>query len=120
MRKLILILGLIPGLAFAWGETITANGNHPDDNGIRCHSGKGRYEIFDGGGGYDSGTVTFQFKNQVGNWVNACETAADCQKSSGNTGAKPFDIHGDGYVRFNLASVASAADIDVGIVCAQR
>ena len=114
------LLFLTPVLAWGWGATITANGNYPDANGIRCYSGKGRAEVFDGGSGYDSGVVTLQFRNANGDWKNACPTATDCQWSSGSSGAINFDIYADGLLRFNLASVVTAADIDAGIVCASN
>lgn len=120
LKTLSALLFLTPVLAWGWGDTLTANGNYPDANGIRCYSGKGRAEVFDGGSGYDSGVVTLQFRNANGDWENACPTSTDCQWSSGDSGAVPFDMGADARVRFNLASVASASDIDAGIVCASN
>jgi len=72
----------------------------------------------DGGGGYDSGTITLQYQTSIGDWENVCPTATDCQWSSGDSGAIPFDLGADGTVRLTAASVAgAAADVDVEIIC---
>lgn len=114
MRKLILVLAMVPCLAWGANTTITDNGNFIP---TQCFNGKGRLSV-DGSGGYDSGTLTFQFQNSAGTWMNACPTAADCQWSTGSSGAVPFDLGARGWVRFNAASVSAAgADLDVEIVC---
>lgn len=113
MRLILLIALLIPALAL--GQTITANGNY---QAMTCKSGKGRVEVYDGGSGYDSGVVTLQYYSSASaGWENACPTASDCQWSSGDSGAVPFDLGTGAQIRLNLASVASAADIDVEVHC---
>lgn len=113
MRLILILLFMLP--AFALGQTITANGNYLEQN---CRTGKGRAEVFDGGSGYDSGVVTLQFFSEAtASWETLCPTAADCQWSSGDSGAVPWDIGAPGRVRLNLASVVTAADIDAEIIC---
>lgn len=113
--RTILLLLLVTPLAALAGTTITANGNYLTQT---CKSGQGRVEVYDGGSGYDSGVVTFQYLAAASSgWENACPTASDCQWSSGDSGAVPFDLGTGAQVRLNLASVASAADIDVEILC---
>jgi hypothetical protein len=115
MRMIIFLALLCPAIAL--GQTITANGNYQDQN---CRSGEGRVEVYDGGGGYDSGVVTFQYYSSASEaWENACPTAADCQWSSGDSGAVPFDLGTGAQVRLNVASVASSADIDLDIRCSR-
>lgn len=116
MRKLIFLFSFMPFLAWAAQTTITDNGNYLTSV---CYVGKGRVSVMDGGGGYDSGTVTFQYQTSIGDWENACSTAADCQWSSGDSGAVVFDLGAPASVRLNVASVAAAsADIDVELICA--
>ena len=122
MRKLILITiaTMVPCLAWAvGGEDVSANGSWPTTAGVSCPSGRGRFEVFDGGGGYDSGVVTAELKNAVGAWKNGCRTASDCvwNTASPDSGAVPFNLGASAFVRFTIASVASDSDIDLGIVC---
>lgn len=113
--RIVIAFVLLMVSALVQAQTITANGNYQTQT---CRSGEGRAEVFDGGSGYDSGVVTLQFfSSATGAWENLCPTASDCQWSSGDSGAVPFDIGAGGQVRLNLASVASAADIDVEIHC---
>lgn len=115
MRKLIAICALLPMGAWAATANITDNGQFLT---LSCASGEGRWAVYDGGSGYDSGVVTFQYLSQWGEWENPCGTAVDCQTSSGNSGVKPFDLGGPAQVRFNVGSVAAAsADIDAEIIC---
>lgn len=117
MRLILLIALLIPAVAL--GQTITDNGNYQTQT---CSSGFGRAEVFDGSGGYDSGTVTLQFYSEATeSWETLCPTASDCQWSSGDSGAVPFDAGASAQVRFNVASVAGAsADIDLLLICDSR
>jgi hypothetical protein len=108
-----LFMLLVPALVL--GQTVTANGNYRDQN---CRSGEGRVEVYDGGGGFDSGVVTLQFQSSAsGAWENACPTASDCQWSSGDSGAVPFDLGDGARIRLNVAGVVTAADIDLELHC---
>lgn len=113
MRLILTLALLLPGLAL--GQTITANGNYLTQI---CESGKGRVEVLDGGSGYDSGVVTLQIFSEASlAYENACPTAADCQWSSGDSGAVPFDFGTIARIRLNVASVAASADIDAALLC---
>ena len=114
MRLILFILALLP--AYALAQTITDNGNYLETT---CRGGEGRAEVFDGSGGYDSGVVTLQFFSEAtGAWETLCPTASECQWSSGDSGAVPWDLGARGKVRLNVASVAAAsADIDAEIIC---
>ena len=95
--------------------TITDNGSVLT---TKCKGGTGRVSVMDGGSGYDSGTVTLEYKTSTGDWENVCPTATDCQWSTGDSGAVPFDLGATAEVRLTAASVAgAAADIDVEVVC---
>lgn len=113
--RVTITMALLLVSALCQAQTITANGNYLTTT---CRSGEGRVEVFDGGSGYDSGVVTLQFMSAAsGGWETVCPTASDCQWSSGDSGAVPFDLGTGGQVRLNVASVASAADIDAVILC---
>ena len=116
MRKLIFILAFLPFTAWGAQTTITANGTSLE---VMCASGEGRWAAYDGGSGYDSGTVTFQYFASWGEWENPCATSADCQTSTGDSGVKPFDLGAPARVRFSTATVATASDIDAEIICDQ-
>ena len=106
---------LFPCFALGAATTITDNGTSLT---VQCNSGEGRWAAYDGGSGYDSGTVTFQYYASWGEWENPCASAADCQSSSGDSGVQPFDLGGPARVRFSTASVAGAsADVDAEIIC---
>ena len=100
--RLILLLAmlLLAPLALAESATITDNGTAA---ATTCNDGTGRWAAYDGGGGYDSGTVTFQYRHQAAGWVNPCPTTADCQISSGNSGVKTFNL-GAGAISRRAAS----------------
>lgn len=117
MRLIVFISALfLASFALAQGQQdISANGNYFT---VFCDSGKGRWASYDGGSGYDSGTVTFQYYAGWGEWENPCSTATDCQASSGNSGVKPFDLGMAAQVRLNLAGVSSDSDIDAELSCA--
>ena len=116
MRTLIVLICMLAApLAAAEYANITDNGNFVS---VTCPKGTGRWAAYDDGSGYDSGTLTFQYRHQSGTWENACPTTTDCQITTGDSGVKTFDLGAASQVRINAASIATAsAGVDVEIVC---
>jgi hypothetical protein len=115
MRKLTFILALVPVMAWGASDTIDEDGDYLN---ITCQTGKGRAEVYAGGGnGYGSGTVTLQyFSSASGAYENMCPTAADCQWTTGDSGAVPFDAGAPVTVQLNMNGSTSPT-VPAAILC---